>query len=117
MGPGTDVMGRLARGDRPTSYIDSVAQQHDVDFMKSSGSTLGGFADNLKAIGKAYLAPFSMQSIVMRAGLSLENLLRLTGIAKFNKALPGLTDQETRELGYEAQKYIDAQRRGATADF
>lgn len=37
MGPGTDVMGRLERGDAGKSYMDNVAQLHDIEYMLATG--------------------------------------------------------------------------------
>lgn len=99
-------MGRLERGDEPTSFIDSLALQHDIDFMKTSGSYYGGLMSNMRAIAHSFKTPFSLQSIAMRAGLSAENLLRTISLNNihFNKAEPGMTDEETQELGKQAQK-------------
>jgi hypothetical protein len=32
MGPGTDLMGRLQRGDQPVSRADMISQRHDMDY-------------------------------------------------------------------------------------
>jgi len=40
MGPGTDVIGRLERGDKGKTFMDSVAQLHDIEYMLATGGTL-----------------------------------------------------------------------------
>lgn len=37
MGPGTDVMGRLERGDRGKTFMDEVSQLHDIEYMLAKG--------------------------------------------------------------------------------
>jgi len=109
LGPGTNVEKRIRRGDQPTSYIDKIARQHDVDFLISNGSMVGGLMDNIRAISKAYLNPLSLQSMAMRLGLSAENLLRIIsfGNIQYNTKLPGRTQEETRNIGLSLDKYIN----------
>ena len=39
MGPGTDVITRLKKGDKPRTLADKVAQRHDIDYMLSANAS------------------------------------------------------------------------------
>jgi len=108
MGPGTNVLNRLERLDNPINIIDEIAKQHDIDFLMTSGEYTGGLLSNIKAIYKTYIDPLSIDGFIMRAGLSLENLIRTITFGKiiFNTNLPNLSNEETKVIGnYLNDKY------------
>ncbi len=39
MGPGTDVIERLKRGDQGKTFMDNAAQLHDIEYMLASGES------------------------------------------------------------------------------
>lgn len=113
LGPGTDVVNSIRGGLEPTSYIDSLARQHDIDYLRSSGSAVGAFVDDAKAQLGAILEPFSLQSLSMRAGLGARTLLNgltLGYLGNFNQSLPGLSTSQTRAIGDELQAIVDRQQ-------
>lgn len=38
MGPGTDIFGRIARGDKGKTPIDQISKLHDIDYTLASGT-------------------------------------------------------------------------------
>lgn len=67
MGPGTHVIQRIIDGMKPTSYTDSIAQQHDIDFLTQKEPILS----DLTAIMKT---DNSFQSFIMRLGLGARSV-------------------------------------------
>lgn len=116
MGPGTDYYNKIKAGLEPVDQSDFIAREHDIDFAKSSGSLLGGFIDNVKALAKSIVSKPSLSGMAMRAGLGLENLARIvTGASpilptiQFNTASKGMTDEETRAMGILAEQELARQ--------
>jgi len=62
MGPGTHVVDRVFQGVRPTSQPDSVALQHDIDYLTKEEPIIS----DLRAIVRSNN---SFQGQIMKAGL------------------------------------------------
>jgi hypothetical protein len=89
--------------------MDSVARQHDVDYMRSAGSASGALLADIKAITHSYLNP-SAQAFALRAGLGLRsfvNILTLGKFANFNHASSGLSNEQTQLLGEKLNNMIN----------
>jgi len=109
LGPGTKVMTNLFNGVRPVSYIDSLAQQHDIDYLSSVGSNFSAIMADLKAIKNSY-NEISLQAISMRVGLLARIAFSLSTFGvfiKFNRPINGLTMEETKEAAILAQTAKD----------
>lgn len=63
-GPGTKIATRIARGDKPVSWIDTIARQHDIDYISKSV-----VQSDLKAIGKSMFIP-GLEATAMKIGLT-----------------------------------------------
>lgn len=101
LGPGTRVTTNIVNDVQPTSYIDGLARQHDIDYMLSSGSYTGAVAADIKAILGSY-AEISLQSIALRLGLSarlLANTLTFGQLANYNLNLPNMSHEQTQQVG------------------
>jgi len=86
LGPGTHVLSKIRNGVKPTSPVDAIAQQHDLDYIKYKGDMLGKLKADLVALVKS--APIhTVQSTAMRAGLTLRsiaNVLSFGNLAMFD---------------------------------
>jgi len=89
--------------------MDQVAKQHDIDYLISNGSNTGAMLDDIKAI--VYSFPdISLQAFALRLGLSarmLGNIITLGRGFKYNTALPGLSEKQTKIVGYYLNNYDD----------
>lgn len=74
LGPGTQIRRRILTNIKPTSDIDAIARQHDVDYLRDN-SDLGMFEADLRAIQKSFTATPSLQQIAMITGLSSRIIL------------------------------------------
>jgi len=94
---------------QPTSFVDGLARQHDIDYLKYNSSSLGALYSDLKAITGTY-SDISLQSLAMRTGLtarSVLNVLSLGLLGNFNNNIPGLTSQQSSNVGYQLQSVVD----------
>jgi len=71
-GPGTHVIDKVMSGVQPNSYTDSIARQHDIDYLKYNDTYLGGAYADIKAIAQTYLRPFDVEGMAMRADYQLD---------------------------------------------
>lgn len=94
-------MSKVLQQVKPTSYIDSIARQHDIDYLRNSGSQIGTLLADAKAILSTYLTIPSLQAISLRLGLGTRSFLDLltAGRIHFNPALKGMTFEQTRAIG------------------
>jgi hypothetical protein len=78
----------------PTSYIDGLAKQHDIDYSLTSGQTITA---DLKAIAGT-MHEVSLQSMAMRVGLTANILLSLLngGKTPFNSSSTASTVEQAR---------------------
>lgn len=77
MGPGTHIVDRVNRRVMPRNKTDFVALLHDIDYLRTAGSSFGTAMSDLKAI---WNADKDIYGAAMTAGL----LARLYGNLKFN---------------------------------
>lgn len=98
------MINKIREGIQPTSYTDTIARQHDVDFIKADGIYDRVKAD-VKAIGKSF-NDISLQSIALRAGLTARTFLDVAslGLINFNKKDYSYNN---KEIGQELQNIID----------
>lgn len=64
MGPGTKVVDRLKMGALPTSYGDTLALNHDIDYLQARDGK-----DTFIADAKAFTLPKDLSSIALSAGM------------------------------------------------
>ena len=115
MGPGTDVIGRLQRGDEGKTYMDNVAQLHDIEYMLATGTSTS--PEEVKR--KSRRADERMVEYGKRGyRTSADNWFNVTqgaGLIKAKMILEdmGLLDQQ-KFVGKHTAKYIEgAQDRDA----
>jgi len=74
MGPGTDIVGRLERGVRPTTHIDEVAMYHDIDYTTDKEPIVSDLMAILQTYRIHNISEF-IQAAAMRVGLTARSLL------------------------------------------
>lgn len=94
-------MGKVLNNVQPTSDIDRIARQHDIDYLINNGSQFGTLSSDVKAILASYLTIPSIQSLALRLGLGARSFLDLMtgGLINFNPSLKGLDSAQTRRIG------------------
>lgn len=88
---------------------DSIARQHDIDYLKSSGDYNMAYYDDAKAIGKALFIP-TIDSMALKLGLGARSIARfVTGsdMFDFNTPVKGMSNEETKRLGELLQEKLD----------
>jgi hypothetical protein len=114
-GPGTKITTSVVTGIQPTSYVDAIARQHDIDYLISNGSAIGALHDDVKAILNSYLS-LTPEAFAMRFGLGVRtalNLLSLGYFGNYNTNILGLSQNETKLVG----QYLKASTNGATGQW
>lgn len=101
MGPGTNIAQRLINHDKPLSFEDYNARQHDIDYLKSAGES--ALEADSTALAKALKDP-SLQGLTMAAAMGGKILLDNVIDTKLNGNIIGLDIPETRELGNLLEK-------------
>lgn len=101
--------------------MDKVARQHDIDYLKTSGSRIGAIGADAKAIYNS-LSSFTLQSYALRTGLLARSFLNIASLGlfgNFNNAITGFTDAETIRRGEQLQDIIDEESNftGATGSW
>lgn len=106
LGPGTHIGTKIIKQIKPKSYIDGIAMQHDIDYLKSAGSRVGQIKADIRAFVKSY-GSISLQALAMRAGLMgrlIGDILTNGSMFQFNQTLPGMTNNQTRQFGNYIEK-------------
>ncbi len=90
MGPGTHIEERILKNIRPTTHIDQVAMEHDIDYLSDNEPIISDYKAILKTI-VAHNLYEQVQGAIMRYGLTLRSiydgilhLLPLPNIAHIN---------------------------------
>lgn len=110
MGPGTHVVDRITNGVLPINYVDSIARQHDVDYIRYPG-VLGGAYSDVKAIINSYVSP-TPEAMVMRLGLGarLAGSMLTGGYGfNYNQPITGLDDVTSMKVGEELNSIINTE--------
>jgi len=91
LGPGTDIEGRIDRGVTPTTHIDEIAMQHDLDYITNQ-EPIKSDIQAIAKIGKIHSFSELVQAIVMTYGLTVRSSIDLimhlfpfTNITHINK--------------------------------
>jgi len=86
-------------GVLPKNKTDFVTMLHDIDYLRNAGLKHGAdLADDL-AINNA---DYSMAGLATKIGLGVRKGLGL----KFNQAMNGYTEEQTRKLGVLLMNYV-----------
>jgi len=97
LGPGTRIVSNLFNNIQPTSFADSIARQHDIDYLM--GEKYASAADQT-AIRSALNTDF--QSMVLKTGLRARQFLGLN----FAKPYKNFSQQEMLRLNSWANSKI-----------
>ncbi len=108
MGPGTRVITNVLEGVKPVNYVDALALQHDIRYLRDGEQ----FESDLMALAQA---DYSLQGALMKLGLlsrtAIDVLTHLIPWApKFHlnanssRALP---EQQIHQLQHLAQPLVD----------
>jgi hypothetical protein len=71
MGPGTHVIDRVMNGVQPTSRVDEISREHDIDYLDTTAEPI--WAD-IKAVTSLGFDP-SVEANAMRLGLGARSLV------------------------------------------
>ncbi len=74
MGPGTRIMTRILSHIRPTTHVDKVALEHDLDYITDKEPILSDLKAILKTFNPDSFLEFA-QAISMRSGLLLRSVI------------------------------------------
>lgn len=101
-GPGTHIVDRIMRGVLPTNQVDLVTMVHDIQYLKLSGKN--PYETDLRS---GVQADFSWQGWLTKLGLTFKAAHNLvTGTLTHTGVLPGLTNEQTRRIGYLLEKKV-----------
>lgn len=98
LGPGTHLFNNVKNKIRPTSYVDQIALEHDLDYTQLVGKST--YDADIKAIKKAFNKP-SIQSVAMITGLGTKIIMDKIIGDKFNKPFKDKTAEETYFIGQQ----------------
>lgn len=100
MGPGTHVITRILRGDKPVAHNDFLAMLHDVQYLQTVGHE-PTIPDQLAVV----LSDYSVPGLAMKAGL----LTRYGFKLGFNTNPYNVTNGECRSIGDALMQIIKEQ--------
>jgi len=107
-GPGTKIVSKIIQGIKPTSEVDNISRQHDVDYLMVAGNTTDALVADAKAIARS-LPYLTLESAALKLGLNTRMATSAYTLGskqvEYNKPIPGLTENETRRIG----NYLDDQ--------
>lgn len=112
LGPGTDIVNRVMQGIKPKSFADSTARDHDIDYLISSGSSLGAIRDDYKAILSNW-SNLDLDALALKLGLMLRttgNVLTFGQLFNYNHPLPGKTPEQTALIGKMLKDKVDYEK-------
>jgi hypothetical protein len=95
MGPGTNIITNILKDVRPINETDHVALHHDLDFLRANGDYMALMQSDWKAIKNS---GFSLDSMLMKTGLTLRSILSTLTFNQINFGESKLTKEESALL-------------------
>jgi len=99
-GPGTHVVERLRNSVMPNNKNDFATLLHDIDYLRTAGRKEKQLMADFRAIKNG--EPLTARGALTLLGLGSREAIGLT----FNKAIPGYSEEETRDIGNKTWEWL-----------